>query len=98
MCVSCDIEQVYNIYISLSVVILIKYAPVNIKVSYLFIFSVIFICALPSTRHHQFNFDSVGHQDPQDLLVGDVLHTETHKRALRSCDCSPTHIHVDIPV
>lgn len=34
--------------------------------------------AVPSTGHHQLDFDSVGHQDPQDLLVGDVLHTETH--------------------
>lgn len=37
--------------------------------------------AVPSTGHHQLDFDSVGHQDPQDLLVGDVLHTETHTQS-----------------
>lgn len=45
---------------------------------------------IPSTRHHQFDLDPVGHQDPQDLLVGDVLHTETQE--------GRGHVTADTPV
>ena len=50
------------------------------------------VCVVPSTGDHQLHFDSVGHQDPQNLLVGDVLHTETHNRALSSRDCRHTPV------
>lgn len=39
-------------------------------------------CVLPSTGHHQLYFDSVGHQDSQDLLVGDILDAETQNRTV----------------
>lgn len=34
----------------------------------------------PSTGHHQLDFDPVGHQDSQDLLVGDVLDAERRNK------------------
>ncbi len=30
---------------------------------------------IPSTRHHKLHFNSVGHQDSQDLLIGHILHS-----------------------
>lgn len=50
-------------------------------------------CVLPSTGHHQLHFDSVGHQDSQDLLVGDILDAETQNRTvtqLRRHTCTHT--------
>lgn len=40
------------------------------------------VLCLPSTRHHQFNFDSVGHQDAQDLFIGCILHTVKQQATL----------------
>lgn len=48
------------------------------------------VSVIPSTRHHKFDLDSVGNQDPQDLLVGDVLHTETQ--------VGRDHVTADTPV
>lgn len=45
---------------------------------------------IPSTRHHQLDFDSVGHQNSQDLLVGDVLHTKMHIRMCSHATCGDT--------
>lgn len=36
-----------------------------------------YVCVLylPSTRDNQFNFDSVGHQDTQNLFIGSIFNT-----------------------
>ena len=51
----------------------------------------------PASRHHQLHLDPVGHQDPQHLLVGTLLHTAIGgrgwTRAHWSAHCPPRGPH-----
>lgn len=52
--------------------------------------------SLPSTWHHQLYFDSVGHQDSQDLLVGDVLDAERQNKAWQLHNWGDTPVHTPV--
>lgn len=38
----------------------------------------------PASRHHQLHLNSVGHQDPEHLLVGPLLHSAIGRRGVGS--------------